>query len=72
MSCRDCLVAVEKYKIRDISCHARTALWLWRGTRNRTSPVIQGLPSGCVEVQDMGHLLSCKDCLLAVVRYKKL
>jgi hypothetical protein len=33
LSCRDCLVAVERYKIWDISCHARTALWLWRGTR---------------------------------------
>jgi hypothetical protein len=33
LSCKDCLVAVERYKIWDISCHARTALWLWRGTR---------------------------------------
>jgi hypothetical protein len=23
---------------------------------------MQGLPCGCGEVQDMGHLLSCKDC----------
>jgi hypothetical protein len=25
---------------------------------------------GCGEVQDMEHLLSCKDCLVAVERYK--
>jgi hypothetical protein len=25
LSCRDCLVAVERYKIWDISYHARTA-----------------------------------------------
>jgi hypothetical protein len=25
LSCKDCLVAVERYKIWDISCHARTA-----------------------------------------------
>jgi hypothetical protein len=62
LSCRDCLVAVERYKIWDISCHAGTALWLWRGIRYGTSPVMQGLPCGCGEVQDMGHLLSCKDC----------
>jgi hypothetical protein len=44
-------------------------LWLWRGTRYGTSPVMQGLPCGCGEVQDMGHLLSCKDCLVAEERY---
>jgi hypothetical protein len=51
LSCRDCLVAVERYKVWDISCHARTALWLWRGTRYGTSPAMQGLPCGCGEVQ---------------------
>jgi hypothetical protein len=37
-------VAVERYKIWDISYHAGTALWLWRGTRYGTSPIMQGLP----------------------------